>query len=755
MFSDMISKSWSSGKLLNDIVLWQKYFYFTIVQMLPQRLWNGTKLIDASIGKMRTRKQSTYNDQLLSRMEDILLSEEDICPELVKLPLLTFNESSIDAYGKVIRSLPNNRIEGALFEKEDFQGEYEFSKLDSNIGAEERLRHFYKYASTTSKELLELLAIVPLGLPIIKLVQQKLLPYSSQEHLSEIFVSSIIDKEQKVDGFYQFYKAENKEVGVREELIKKIGAKKAFQTIDKISKIIQKQGGVFDFLAYIVDPALLKNSQNFSEIDREFARISVSVLKEMGGKYRDLADKLKSGYVFDEYKYGSAKKLVNKPLKSMRVVGVGGGGGNMINHMIQEGINDIDLIVANTDAQALDSSLAPYKLQLGISATRGLGAGMVPDKGREAALESFEEIKAMLDGSDMVFISAGLGGGTGTGAAPIIAKAAKEVDAFVVSIVTTPFKFEGSKRTKLAKEGLEVLKEESNSIIVIPNERLLSIIEKGLGIKESFRMVDDILEQAVGGISKMILSHGNNNININLDLADVKMILSYSGIGYIGTGYSAGTNAAYDAAKSAIESPLLDNIPIDRAMGVLVHFDIHPDLPIVEIAEAMRIIEEGADEDASVFFGTTANENMDIDEVGVTIIATGVEKVSEVDIINNVVKQLKNQGWDDNDIVREYKILDKYRADIVLMKEKKPVAVIEIKYSLNNENMDKAINQVVSYAKELNVSVVYISDGKKIYEYDIPRKNYELVKRYPSGIDLEEKILAIKKRKYLTSLPSA
>ena len=231
MFSDMISKSWSSGKLLNDIVLWQKYFYFTIVQMLPQRLWNGTKLIDASIGKMRTRKQSTYNDQLLSRMEDILLSEEDICPELVKLPLLTFNESSIDAYGKVIRSLPNNRIEGALFEKEDFQGEYEFSKLDSNIGAEERLRHFYKYASTTSKELLELLAIVPLGLPIIKLVQQKLLPYSSQEHLSEIFVSSIIDKEQKVDGFYQFYKAENKEVGVREELIKKIGAKKPFRLL--------------------------------------------------------------------------------------------------------------------------------------------------------------------------------------------------------------------------------------------------------------------------------------------------------------------------------------------------------------------------------------------------------------------------------------------------------------------------------------------------------------------------------------------
>ena len=196
----------------------------------------------------------------------------------------------------------------------------------------------------------------------------------------------------------------------------------------------------------------------------------------------------------------------------IKAIGVGGGGGNMINHMISEGINSIDLIVANTDAQALDSSLAPYKMQLGINATRGLGAGMLPDKGREAALESFEDIKKMLEGSDIVFISAGLGGGTGTGAAPIIAQAAKEVGALTVSIVTSPFKFEGRKRTKLAKEGLEELKRESDSIIVVPNEKLLSIVEKNLGIKESFRMVDDILAQAVGGISKVILSHGENDI---------------------------------------------------------------------------------------------------------------------------------------------------------------------------------------------------------------------------------------------------
>ena len=325
----------------------------------------------------------------------------------------------------------------------------------------------------------------------------------------------------------------------------------------------------------------------------------------------------------EEFNIDIVETKCNTNGAKIKAIGVGGGGGNMINHMIQEGINSIDLIVANTDAQALDSSLAPFKMQLGMNATRGLGAGMVPDKGREAALESFEDIKSMLEGSDIVFISAGLGGGTGTGAAPIIAQAAKEIGALTVSIVTSPFKFEGRKRTKLAKEGLEELKRESDSIIVVPNEKLLSIVEKNLGIKESFRMVDDILAQAVGGISKVILSHGENDIN--LDFADVKTVMGHRGLALMGAGYSTGTNAAYDAAKAAIESPLLDNISIDGAMGVLVHFDIHPDYPIMEIGEAMNIVEESADEDASVIFGTTTNESMDIDEVRITIVATGFE----------------------------------------------------------------------------------------------------------------------------------
>jgi cell division protein FtsZ len=348
----------------------------------------------------------------------------------------------------------------------------------------------------------------------------------------------------------------------------------------------------------------------------------------------------------------------------IKAIGVGGGGGNMINHMITEGINNIDLIVANTDAQALETSLAPFKMQLGLNATRGLGAGMIPEKGREAALESFEDIKEMLEGSDIVFISAGLGGGTGTGAAPIIAQAAKEIGALTVSIVTSPFKFEGRKRTKLAKEGLEELKRESDSIIVVPNEKLLSIVEKNLGIKESFRMVDDILAQAVGGISKVILSHGENDIN--LDFADVKTVMSHRGLALMGAGYSVGTNAAYDATKAAIESPLLDNISIDGAMGILVHFDIHPDYPIMQISEAMSIVEESADEEASVIFGTTTNENMEIDEVRITIVATGFEDKNATAKPTTVKKQetlLNTNNMNNINTIRNKMVVGGYNGD--------------------------------------------------------------------------------------------
>lgn len=262
----------------------------------------------------------------------------------------------------------------------------------------------------------------------------------------------------------------------------------------------------------------------------------------------------------------------------IKVIGVGGGGSNMISHLIAGGSHeDIELAIANTDAQALNASPAPIKIQLGARLTKGLGAGMQPETGRNAAIESFEDIKALLSGTDIVFISAGLGGGTGTGAAPIIAQAAKEAGALTISIVTKPFKFEGSKRSKLAEQGLAELKKESDSIVVIPNDKLLSIVDKNLGIKESFKIVDDVLARAVNGMSGIILNHGENDINV--DFADVRTVMSHRGLALMGIGESSGNNAAYEAIKNAIESPLFDNMSINGAMGVLVHFYIHPDYP--------------------------------------------------------------------------------------------------------------------------------------------------------------------------------
>ncbi len=308
----------------------------------------------------------------------------------------------------------------------------------------------------------------------------------------------------------------------------------------------------------------------------------------------------------------------------IKAIGVGGGGGNMINHMVEEGVSGISLIVANTDAQALDSSLAPYKIQIGKNVARGRGCGMVPEKGKDAAVESYDEIKEALSGADMVFIAAGLGGGTGTGAAPVVAQAAKETGALTVAVVTTPFKFEGRKRTKLAESGLEELKRESDSIIVIPNEKLLTIVDKNLGIKESFKMVDDVLCQAVSGISSVIISHSQSDIN--LDFADVKTVMSHKGLALMGIGHAVGQNAAYEAATEAISSPLLGDISIDGAQGVLVHFKTHPNYPIVQISEAMNTIEEYADDDANVIFGTTTDPSVGEDEVFITVIATGFEK---------------------------------------------------------------------------------------------------------------------------------
>jgi cell division protein FtsZ len=332
------------------------------------------------------------------------------------------------------------------------------------------------------------------------------------------------------------------------------------------------------------------------------------------------------------------EELRTKTGAKIKVIGVGGGGCNMINHMISENVSGIELVVANTDAQALDGSMAPTKIQLGAKLTRGLGAGMKPEIGRGAAEESYQEIKSMLEGADMVFVAAGLGGGTGTGAAEVVAAAAKEIGALTVAVVTKPFIFEGQKRRKFADEGLAGVKKVCDSIVVIPNDKLLAIVDKNMGIKDSFRIVDNVLSRAVTGISGVILKHGDNDIN--LDFADLKTVMSHKGTALMGVGEASGNDAAYQAIKNAIESPLFDNISISGAMGVLVHVNMHPNYPLVQIQQAMSIVYESADADADVIFGTTTDENLDIDRVVITIVATGFEK----EATNNfVVKQSEKE----------------------------------------------------------------------------------------------------------------
>ena len=324
----------------------------------------------------------------------------------------------------------------------------------------------------------------------------------------------------------------------------------------------------------------------------------------------------------------------SKTLTGARIVavGVGGGGGNMIGYMLKEQIPGIELIIANTDAQVLEQGSAATKIQLGAKLTKGLGAGMKPEVGKESALESYEDLARALEGADIVFVAAGLGGGTGTGAAQIIAKIAKEVGALTIAVVTKPFSFEGKKRLKLADEGLEELKKESDSIVVIPNDKLLSIIDPKLGIKESFKIVDSVLARAVSGTSGVILASGDNDIN--LDFADLQTVMSHRGLALMGVGEYKGDNAAYEAIKNAIESPLLDNMSINGALGVLVHFSMHPEFPFMELSAAMDVVHNSVDDGADVIFGTTTDEDFPKDFIRITLVATGFDKKAAQGINN-------------------------------------------------------------------------------------------------------------------------
>lgn len=307
----------------------------------------------------------------------------------------------------------------------------------------------------------------------------------------------------------------------------------------------------------------------------------------------------------------------------IKVIGVGGGGGNAVNRMIEAGIEGIEFLVANTDLQALKRSRAPIKIQLGGRLTKGLGAGANPDVGRNAALEDTEKIIEALEGADMVFVTTGLGGGTGTGAAPIIASLATELNALTVAVVTKPFHFEGKRRMQQGDQGLRELRECVDTVITIPNERLLGNVTKDMSLTDAFKMADDVLRQAVQGISDLITVPGL----INLDFADVKSIMAGMGMALMGAGRASGEDRALRATQEAISSPLLEEASINGAKGVLINITGGLDLTLFEVNEASSIIREAADEDANIIFGAVIDESMH-DEMKITVIATGFDKES-------------------------------------------------------------------------------------------------------------------------------
>ncbi|WP_419786881.1 cell division protein FtsZ [Pseudodesulfovibrio sp.] len=313
-------------------------------------------------------------------------------------------------------------------------------------------------------------------------------------------------------------------------------------------------------------------------------------------------------------------EIVHESNAKIKVVGCGGAGGNAVNNMIMSALKGVKFIVANTDHQDIDKSLAEHKIQIGEKLTKGLGAGANPEIGRNAALESEDRIREALEGADMVFITAGMGGGTGTGSAPVVAEIAKDMGALTVGVVTKPFYFEGKQRLRQAEEGASALAEVVDSIITIPNDRLLQLAAKKASFSDMLKKADEVLYYAVKGIADLITVHGL----INLDFADVKAAMSSSGMALMGTGIASGEGRAKEAAMKAITSPLLEDVSIEGAKGVLINITCGPDMLIDEVSEAADIIYKEAHDDAEIFFGTVFDPDAG-DEMRITVIATGIE----------------------------------------------------------------------------------------------------------------------------------
>ncbi len=322
----------------------------------------------------------------------------------------------------------------------------------------------------------------------------------------------------------------------------------------------------------------------------------------------------------------------------IKVIGVGGGGTNAIATMISLGLNGVDFVAANTDNQALATHPAPYHIQLGTELTKGLGAGANPEVGRQAALEDSARIAEMLYGADMVFITAGMGGGTGTGGAPVIANIAKEAGALTVGVVTKPFHFEGKRRRRNADKGIEELKAAVDTLICIPNQRLLYVANETTTMLDCFRKADEVLYQAVKGISDLINIRGL----INLDFADVRAVMANKGLALMGTGSAGGENRAIEAARKAIASPLLEDVAINGATGIIINITGGSDLTLFEVNEASSLITEEADDDAEIIFGSVIDENLK-DEVRVTVIATGFNPVAPKEVAAETEKRTQNE----------------------------------------------------------------------------------------------------------------
>ncbi|MBN2468304.1 MAG: cell division protein FtsZ [Deltaproteobacteria bacterium] len=350
----------------------------------------------------------------------------------------------------------------------------------------------------------------------------------------------------------------------------------------------------------------------------------------------------------------------------IKVVGIGGGGCNAINTMIESNMDGVEFIAANTDLQALGACKSPIKVQLGAQLTKGLGAGADPEVGQKAMLEDIEKMKELVKGADMVFIAAGMGGGTGTGGAPVLAKIAKELDVLTVAVVTKPFLFEGKRRRQIGEKGIEELKEAVDTLIAIPNQRLLVNSSKRMTLLEGFKKADEVLLHAVKGISDLITIPGL----INLDFNDVRAVMSEMGMAFMGTGVATGENRAIDAAKKAISSPLLEDVSIEGAKGLLINISAGSDLTLFEVNEASTMIQEETHDDANIIFGAVIDKDAG-EEVRVTVIATGFGKGGEMlseDLRRNISvisKQMQEKDMDVPAYIRKRGYLNRVKPEVV------------------------------------------------------------------------------------------